>query len=112
MSGLKVYSTSSFFGGSYFFLSAYFYIVGGILALAYAISAFFRTLSPRLSSSSFIFLEKIRTEQALGIGLALKVGLLISGGYRSAGFTLVFCLARSLSQKLKGASLSLVFLRD
>jgi len=72
ISGLKEYSISSFLGGSYFFLSACFCIVGGIFAFANAISAFFLILLPLISSSYFIFLSKIRTEQALGIGLALK----------------------------------------
>ena len=113
ISGLKVYSISSFFGGSYFFLSACFCIVGGISAFANAISAAFLIRSPRFSSSCSFFFAKIKTEQALGIGLALKAGLsrpAFSAAAMSAAFLAILCF--SASQNLNGASLCLVICTD
>lgn len=110
---MKVYSISSFLGGSYFFLSACFCIVGGIAALAYALSAAVLIRSPRFSSSCFIFLSNIKTEQALGIGLALKAGLsgsAFSAAAMAAAFLAILCF--SASQNLNGASLYLVMVTD
>ena len=54
----------------------------------------------------------MRTEQALGIGFALKVGRLISSGIRSSGSYLRASLSFSFSQKLNGASCLFVSCRD
>ena len=94
-------------------MSACFCIVGGISAFANAISAAFLIRSPRFSSSCFIFFANIKTEQALGIGLALKAGLsgsAFSAAAMAAAFLAILCF--SASQNLNGASLCLVICTD